>query len=431
MDPLTRSLALALGVAAALSAPAGAEGEGALLPPSPLPLSWCVERARSANPTLAVQQAAADAARERIVPAGALEDPRFSYQASNVPVHELDFDSTPMSGHQLGLNQRIPFPGLLGSREDAARAGSRAAEAMVTDRELRVAAAVEQAFAELAFAQRAVDITARNEELLRQLARIAESKYSVGSGLQQDVVRAQLELTRTLNEQLGRRAAEARSEAALAALLDLPPEVPLPRTAELEAGAPLPGLPAVLSRLEETSPHLRALRQREEEAERMRRAAELEGYPDFDLGIGYRIRETTMGDPVDGDDFLQAGVTIRLPLHRARWRARVAESEALWRRARSEYRQGLAALRQAVRTRFADLERADAEVALLESGLVPQARQSLSSSRSAYEVDAVDFLSLVDAQVRLFESELRLERARADRHIAFAGLEAESGQVLR
>ncbi len=63
--------------------------------------------------------------------------------------------------------------------------------------------------------------------------------------------------------------------------------------------------------------------------ERLRRVAELEGYPDLDMGIGYRIRRRVTGDPVGGDDFLSAGVTSRLPLDRTRWRERIAERSVL------------------------------------------------------------------------------------------------------
>ena len=168
---------------------------------------------------------------------------------------------------------------------------------------------------------------------------------------------------------------------------DLPPMSALPRTSELQEDVPLPTLKPLLERVEETSPLLRATAARVQEAERRQRVAELEGYPDFDVGIGYRVRRRVRGDAVDGDDFLMASVTIRLPLNRSKWRARVAEAGALLRRARAQHRSARALLRGALRARFADLVRADAELELLEHGLVPQARQSLASSRAGYEVD--------------------------------------------
>jgi outer membrane protein TolC len=67
----------------------------------------------------------------------------------------------------------------------------------------------------------------------------------------------------------------------------------------------------------------------------------------------------------------------------------------------------------------------------LETGLLPQARQSLASSRSGYEVDKVDFPSLLDSQVKLFEAELGLVQAVAARRAAYAALEGAVGEVLR
>jgi outer membrane protein TolC len=336
-----------------------------------------------------------------------------------------------MSGQQLGLAQKFPFPGLLGNRRRAASAAADAAHQQLVDRRRRVASAVERAWTELGFAQRALAITDRNLDLLRQFTKIAEAKYRVGLGLQQDVLRAHVELTVLLDERLRRVAAVHQAEAALATLLDLPASSSFPGTAELRESAPMPDLEQVLTRITETSPLLRARTASVEEAKRRYRVAELEGYPDFDLGIGYRIRQRSMNDPVAGEDFLAAGVTIRLPLNRAKWRERVAERGALLRRAKAHYRDAHAALRNAIRSRFADLERASAEVDLIERGLLPQARKSLESSQSGYQVDKVDFLSLINSQVRLLGADLRLVRAIADRRIAFAEVEAAFGEGIR
>ena len=410
--------------------PAWAEAPSGVLP-DPLPLDWCLERAASTNPRIASESAAADAAQERIVPAGALDDPRFGYEASNLPTGDLDFSSTPLSGHQFGLKQKVPFPGLLGNRKKAARAAALAAGLRLEDSRLRVASAVETAWAELGFAQRALRITERNTTLLRQLTQIAEVKYAVGSGLQQDVLRAQVGLTSLLQERLTRQAAIARAGAELMGLLDLPADTEFPETAALADASALPRLEELPVLMEAKSPLLRAFSASIEAAERLRGVAELEGYPDFDFNVGYRLRERVGGDPVDGDDFIGAGVTIRLPINRSKWRARVAETRALVRRAQADYRATHARLRDSLRTAFAELVRADSELKLLETGLIPQARQSLESSRSGYEVGRIDFLSLLDSQIRLLDAELRRVRTIADRRRAFAALEGVVGEELR
>ncbi len=399
--------------------------------PAPLPLDWCLERAKDANPDLDVARSAAEAAEARVYPAGALPDPRFRYELSSVPTSDFDLDSTPLSGQQLGLSQRLPFPGLLGNQRKAARFAAGASRQELGDESRRVDAAVERAWVELGFAQRALDVTLANTDLLRQLAKIAEAKYKVGQGLQQDVIRAQVTLTEFLDEQLRRDASIRSAEARLGNLLDLSVAAPYPRTTSLRESAALPDIAVLLHQLETTSPRLRALAERIEEAEHRKRVAQLEGYPDFDLGLGYRIREKVMGDPVNGADYVGASITVRLPIDRKKWSSIVAERDALVRKTQSEYRRLRAMLRDTVTANYADLNRADREIELLEDGLLPQARQSLDSSRSGYEVDKVDFLSLIDSQVRLLNAQLRLERAIADRRAAFAAVEASVGASLR
>jgi outer membrane protein TolC len=424
----TRSVALVVLVVFPLIG--GAAGPAPEVP-DPLALDWCLERAAAANPALERSRAIASAADQRVMPAGALDDPRIAYDASNLPVGDFDFDSTPLSGHQLGVRQKLPFPGLLSSRREAASRSASASHHLVADERLATDAAVESAWAELGYAQQALDITFRNIALLRQLSATAESRYRVGTGLQQDVLRAQVELTALLQERLRREETIARAESVLVALLDLPADTSLPRTTSLRVTAQRPPLAPLLGSLDARNARLRAAAEKLEEARARLRVAELEGLPDFDLGVGYRIRKDVVGDPVEGDDFVSAGVTLRLPLHRSKWRARVAERKALVRRAEADLRGVRASLVSRTRSAHAGLVRAASEEALLETGLVPQARQSLESSRSGYEVGRIEFLSLLDSQVRLLGAELQLARARADKRLALAALEAAAGEKLR
>ena len=162
--PISAELALSIALLMlAVSAPIAALADRAQPQiPDPLALSWCLDRARSANPNLARVEALASAATHRIDPAGAFDDPRFEYEASNIPTGSFDFDSTPLSGHQFGLRQKLPFPGLLSNRETAARKGAEASRLLVDDQVFVIDGAVESAWAELAFTQRALQITDRN-----------------------------------------------------------------------------------------------------------------------------------------------------------------------------------------------------------------------------------------------------------------------------
>ncbi|MFP6654276.1 MAG: TolC family protein, partial [Myxococcota bacterium] len=351
-------------------------GSSPLRIPSPLGLDWCLTRARQANPDLARFVAIAEGARHRVDSAGTFDDPRFSYDASNIPVGNFDFESTPLSGHQFGLRQKIPVPGLLSNQKTAAKRQAEASELRADDWRGLIDGAVETAWAELGFAQKSLEVTHRNIELARQLVATTESRYRVGSGRQQDVLRAQVELTALLQERLHREEALTQSESRLLALLDLPIETRLPQTEALILSVQPPALASLLSRLETQSARIRAAEKIVEEARLRIRVAELEGLPDLDFGIGYRIRKNLRGDAANGDDFLSAGLTLRLPINQSKWRARVADQRANLRRVEAELRGIRAALASRTRNAYAAFIRAASEEELLETGLMPQARQS-------------------------------------------------------
>ena len=81
---------------------------------------------------------------------------------------------------------------------------------------------------------------------------------------------------------------------------------------------------------------------------------------------------------------------------------------------------------------WADLQRARDQIVLLNEGILPQARTSLSSATASYQVGAVDFLTLLDSQVTLYRHELDYHRLLADFANNLAALERAVGtEVLR
>ena len=140
------------------------------------------------------------------------------------------------------MSQAIPFPGKLGLRADAARFRTQAADQAVAERRLRLIRGVRRAWWQTFYLDRALDTVARNLALMRQFVQIAQTKYRVGRGLQQDVLLAQLELSRLLDRQVQLRAARRAQAARLNALLNRPTDAPirLPRRSATDLPAPPP-----------------------------------------------------------------------------------------------------------------------------------------------------------------------------------------------
>lgn len=393
-------------------------------------LSALIREALEHNPDLAVLQQRLAAERNRIPQAGALRDPMFKVDFSNVPLNEMDFSSSPMSGIQLMLSQRLPYWGKRDARQRMAEQTAAATEAAYLDRQGFVVNLVKQSYFTLVFLDRAIEITTENEELLRDFIRITQTKYAVGTGLQQDVLKAQVALSSLQNRLIQLRRQRGHGAAELNTVLNRAPQQPLGR-----AEAPPPsvfvhdvdGLQALAL---ERRP---ALRQQQAQVDHWRAAEDLaraQYRPDFDVSAGYRQRSFDR-DPVAGSDFVSVAITANLPLYtgrkqdhglletRARRSAAEAEREALRQRIFLQ-----------IQKLIVDIGAHQEQTALFETVIIPQAEQSLAAAMAGYQVDKVDFLTLLNNQVSLLNFEIDHLRHRAGYERSLAQIEAVVGKRL-
>ena len=395
-----------------------------------LNLQDLIEEALANNPGLAVLHHRLEAAEARIPQAGALMDPMFKFELSNVPLSDFDFDSTPMSGKQLMLSQKLPYWGKRADKERMAEHTAAAAEATYLDREGIIANMVKQAYFSLAFLDRAIAITEENEDLLEDFIRIAQTKYAVGKGLQQDVLKAQVSLS-SLKDRLillrqQRRRAEARLNTALnrlpQALVGPPgPVVQTPFDYRVEA---------LQEMALEHRPRLQGIQENIQKWQVAEELARREYRPDFDLSIGYRQRDFAR-DPVEGSDFLSLGVTLNLPVYRGRKQGQqVLEARARRKAAEAEYETMKQQIFLQIQQLCIDIQTHREEAELFHTAIIPQADQSLTAAMAGYQVDKVDFLTLLDNQMSLFNFEIAYYRHLIEYEKSLAELEAVVGERL-
>jgi cobalt-zinc-cadmium efflux system outer membrane protein len=156
-----------------------------------------------------------------------------------------------------------------------------------------------------------------------------------------------------------------------------------------------------------------------------RKLAMLNYKPDFTLWGGYRWRDN--GLPDGGTDFVSAGISVNLPIHRARLDAAVAEADSALRMAhqkRNDFRNKVDLTIHRAMTKF---DQAGQLVKLYKSGIIPQAEQTYQATLSAYQVDKVDFLNLLDAVMSLYRYDIDYARAISDQQRSRAQLEAAAG----
>jgi outer membrane protein TolC len=158
-----------------------------------------------------------------------------------------------------------------------------------------------------------------------------------------------------------------------------------------------------------------------------RKLAKLDYWPDINLWAGYRFREETPGDPVDGTDFVSGGVAINLPIWRKKRAQAVAEAESGTRMALRQFDDFRDKVYFEIHDAYAQMEKDRNLVALYKTGIVPQANQTFQSSMAAYRVGKVDFLSLLDSLLKLYSFETDYFRVLSDYERDVARLEAASG----
>jgi len=390
-----------------------------------LRLADVVLLARRANPMLRAARLRADAASERIAPAGALPDPQVTLGFLNRPVSDLTRTDQSMTKNAVGLSQRLPWPGQLGFARERERHLARAEAFEADESESTLVARVKSIYYQTAYLDRAVTIMRRTRDILRRLQDVSAAQYSVGAGLQQDVLQAQVAVARTdaditvlqqnrvamaarLNSLLGRPATAA------VGALELPEPEALP--AEVDS----------LMRVAAANrPALAAARERIRAAEAGYRAAVRALFPNFTFRFEY-------GQRPEFDDLASFSVGISVPL----WAGSKQLPQRREMRAISEMQSARELdLYNDTFARLSELRavavRARALSELYRTAIIPQAIASVESALSAYRVGKVDYLTLVQNQETANRFETESVRLAAEFQGAIAGIEALTNPMVR
>jgi cobalt-zinc-cadmium efflux system outer membrane protein len=394
-----------------------------------LTLKAATEQAVQDNPDLAQMQARAQAMAAISSQMGTLPDPEISFNAMSLPVNTFNIKQEDMTQLGAGISQAIPFPGKLTLREQAAAFEAEAAMQNVTEVRLRLLSEVKTTWWLIFYLDRTLQIVDSNYALLQQFVQIARTKYEVGEGLQQDVLLAQLELSKLLDQQLMLKASRRNAAASLNALLDKPANEEIRLPDKIDSQLPTIKQENLLYRQAETSRAvLESNRQGINAAQSRLDLAKKDYLPDFNLGASYGARANTPA----GDrraDLLSLNLSMNVPIFAAQKQAKAVDqrtSELMqeryalqdqWNKVRSQISQG-----------YNDYKRAKDQVVLFETGIVPQARQTVASMLAGYQVNKVDFLNLVRSQLTLFEYETQYWKAFTEANQFLAQLNAAVGE---
>jgi len=382
------------------------------------------------NPALAAAGKRAEAMAAMPSQVGTLPDPMLSLNAINLPVDTFSTKQEAMTQMQLGISQAIPFPGKLALEAEAA---GYLAEGAAQDRQefrLLLLRNTRIHWWNLAYLDKALSIIRQNQELLRNLVRIAETKYKTGKGLQQDVLLAQLELSTLLERELELTSARHRESAALNALLGRPANsnIELPRRDKPGLQGVGADTTALKQQARERRPLLLARDYDMQAADSRLARAEKDYYPDFSLGAAYGFRQGSNANGQARPDLASLSLSMSLPLYGGSKQGRAVDQRAAEKAsAEFSWRDAANQVDAEIDAAASDLRIARDRVQLFEQGILPQARQTTASMQAGYQVNKVDFLNLVRAQLNEFNNDIQYWQQVSHAHQAEARLAAAAG----
>jgi outer membrane protein TolC len=393
-------------------------------------LTILITTALANNPELKSSQARWQMFANRARQASALEDPMFMFKLQNLVAREpLSFGGKdPQTAKVIGLSQQLPFWGKRDLKQEVAQYEAESYKWSIEERTLELTRMVKEAYYQIWATDKELQIVAKNLMILADFVTIAESKYSVGQGVQQDIFKAGLEKSKMLDMQITLRQRRKSLEANLNYLLYRAGDAPVGTVADFT----LPQVTYSAEQLNkiayERRPQIKSLFSLANKGQASHRLANKEFYPDFNLSFEYMFREESMNDP--GYNMFSVGVTFNLPFQQEKRRAMLAESMSETSMAAEELNALKNNISYAINDALAQLDRRRQLVELYKGGIIPQAEQSLESAVISYRVNKVDFLTLLDGRMSLFTYERALYESQAEFMMKLAQLEATVGVDL-
>jgi len=394
---------------------------------SVLSLSEAEQLALKKDPGIKRFNALAHAMEEKAVAAGQLPDPKMKIGLMNFPTDTFRRDQEPMTQIQVGYQQMFPRGKSLEIKSQQSLSGARVQAQRAAERQRAIRQSVRLKWLEYYYWVQAEKIVHKNRSLFEQLVEVAQFHYGAGRRNQQDVVRAQLELSRLDDRILDIKTRQEKVRAELGVLIDRPASgIILPEKLPLLVNEF--SLPRMLEALETHPKILAAIAM----VDRGRQGVSLarEAYkPSWGLGVTYGLRDGQNGAGQDRPDFLSVGVTFDLPLFRDKRQDRKLKASQFSLGASQQMRdQQYLDLKLSLEREYANWLRLTERVRFYHEMLVPQAKQNTEAALFAYQNDRADFSTVMKARITELNTELKSIRIHVNRAKSEARLLYISGE---
>ena len=388
-------------------------------------LSELIRAALDENPQIKAAEQEWQAALEKIPQAKSLPDPMLSYSHFG---QSIETRLGPQRD-KISVSQKFPFFGKQSIRGEVARSQAWILEAQYRAVQADIVLKVKQAFFSLYWFDKALQISQEEKEVLQRLARVAQKKYETGQATQQDVLKAQLEISKVLGKTLSLKQRRKAVTAELNALLNRSADTFVGIVSELE----IVGIQVELAELYEWAkqnrPELQKVQHLIERNEKSLKLAKKNYYPDFNVMFDYFfIGAGSTAQPDDGRNAWMGSVGINIPLWRRRLRASEAEEATKLKASEDLYRNAENETLSRVNELYFEVKTVEDQVKLYQYSLLPQAEQSFKASEIGYLAGKVDFLNLLESERMVLMIRTSYHKTISDLRKSLARLERVVGK---
>lgn len=353
-----------------------------------------------------------------------LPDPKITAGYINMS-ENIPMDVDPRKEQMIGASQEIPFPGKLIVRGRIATLEAKRAMADYQATRLAVIAQLKRIYYELYFVNKSIDILQKNQLILKEMEKSAQTNYSVGKTPQQDIFRAQTEISRLLMRLVMLKQERASLQADINRLLNRSLDFAISTPSKLSITPLGHDLTYFYSLIKNQSPQLQAQHKMVEKGKQEIKLSKMDYFPNVEIGAG-RLRDTAM--QTKG---YQVMLSATVPLYfMSKQNNAVRESLARNNANIEDFYATYRTLSFQVKNAFLLAQRSAQLIQLIQNTIIPQATLTFTSSEANYGVGKVDFLTLLNNLLTLQENELELQNEIVQHEKAITQIEETTGTFL-
>ena len=394
---------------------------------APTALANLLNEAARSNPDILAALRGWQAATQVPSQVSTMPDPQVTVQSFSVgsPRPFAGYSNSNFAYIGLGISQDLPYPGKLKLKGEAAQQDAAISRDKLEAVRRAVLQQVKEAYFQTAYVQQTLEVLERNGKLLDQIEKIADARYRVGQGSQQDVLKAQLEKTKLLREVAHHHELMGTQQALLVKLLNRPPGSPEITTEPLVETPLRYTSDELLEKVRAQNPGIATQQEMVKKQSLQVEMARKDRYPDF--SVQYMWQRTGPSFP----SYYMLTFSARLPIYRRRkLNPEMTQTVEELNRSQREYESQVQSAYFDVRNQYIVAETASQMLKIYREGLIPQALATYQSGLASYQTGSLDFESLFSTFLDVLNFDGEYWKTLMEHETALARIEQVTGVPL-